>query len=234
MSHIFENDFVIRDLNLSFKKSLHDAHAEIEKIKELEKDEDLLRRLFHIEANIDSVINSLKKINQMITLNSYAQNRWKKIELSNPVKTSVEKFTAKASHKEIKLEYKNETKKAISYGDELILEEFVFDNLISNAIKFAPHQSVISVSLTNDKDYNIFTITDQGVGIEPEQLQHLYSVKDRFFTPDEDGKIGSGMSFPIILQIMKKLNGHLDIKSNRLTTEKEARGTTVKLYFHRF
>lgn len=234
MYSIFENDKAIATLNQSLKENLKIALGEIYKIKETEKDEDLIKRLFHAEENIDSVVASLKKINQMIIINSYPQNRWKKIEISNPIQASYKKHIDKAKAKNIKFTWTNNTHRAISYGDEILLEEFIFDNLIENAIKFAPNDSEIKMTLSHNKDYNIFEIDDNGIGIEEERIEALYSVSDRFFTPDTDGELGSGMSFPIILKILKKLNGHIKIESSRTTTQTKTRGTNIKIYFNRF
>lgn len=235
MLRIFENDRAVAHLNQSLADTLKVALHEIENVKKQDIDnEDIYKRLNRAQENIDSVISSFKKINQMITINSFPQNRWKKIELSKPCLISVEKYKDRAKSKNIRLEFKNNTHRAVSFGDELLLEEFIFDNLLSNAIKFAPHDSEIKINLSHNKEYNIFEITDNGIGIEQEQIDSLHSMSGRIYTPDTEGSIGSGMSFPIITQIMSKLNGHLEIDSSRTTTESRARGTTIKLFFNRF
>ncbi|GAB4553807.1 MAG: ATP-binding protein [Anaerolineae bacterium] len=65
-------------------------------------------------------------------------------------------------------------------GDEMRLRQ-VFDNLISNAIKYSPNGGEIRITATYDEVGVTVSIHDQGVGIAPEDLPHIF---DRFYRVD--------------------------------------------------
>jgi len=50
----------------------------------------------------------------------------------------------------------------------------LFKNLISNAIKFSTHGGEVKVSLRADDEQQTLTVTDQGIGIGPEDLPHIF------------------------------------------------------------
>jgi signal transduction histidine kinase len=77
------------------------------------------------------------------------------------------------------------SEKVIAQVDPLRFVQ-VFDNLISNAIKYAPG-SPIFISLASNGLESQITIRDQGPGISAEHLDHLF---ERFYrVPDPNSNI---------------------------------------------
>lgn len=69
----------------------------------------------------------------------------------------------------------------------------VLDNLLGNAVKYSPKGSVITVSVVQPADVDQVSITDQGPGIEPDAIPHLF---ERFFrgtAREETGGLGLGL-----------------------------------------
>ncbi|WP_437589050.1 sensor histidine kinase [Sorangium sp. So ce1000] len=50
----------------------------------------------------------------------------------------------------------------------------VLNNLISNAIKYSPQRGEITVSVGEDRDRAFVTVADQGIGIEPEDVERIF------------------------------------------------------------
>jgi signal transduction histidine kinase/ActR/RegA family two-component response regulator len=69
-------------------------------------------------------------------------------------------------------------------------------------------------------DYVSVSVTDTGIGMSPEVLQHAF---DPFFTTKDVGE-GSGLGLSMVYGFAKQSKGHVTIKS------KENSGTTVTLY----
>ena len=70
----------------------------------------------------------------------------------------------------------------------------VFVNLIHNAIKFTPPGGVIHVKAIYERNKVIFSVSDSGVGIEPEALLRIF---ERFYKTDRartSGGTGLGLS----------------------------------------
>jgi signal transduction histidine kinase len=229
MKNVFENELDITRLHESFKESLEESFHQLKEFLDIVDVNDR-PRIQSVLEKIDSVHTALNKIDQFISINYFPPAKWSRIDLRKPVELALNECQEAFKLKEIKINCALPERECIAYGDEEILKSYVFENLISNAVKFSSQGSSIDITMNTDKGFHQFMIRDRGVGIDSEYLQKIKNTNLRHFHPDTEGKIGSGMSFPIIKRIMGKLNGHLEIESS--TTEE--RGTTVKLFFHRF
>ena len=86
----------------------------------------------------------------------------------------------------------------------------VFTNLLKNAIEAMPDKGEVFVDLFDNKDQFILSITDNGTGIQPENMDKLFTP---FFTTKGPGK-GTGLGLPIIYGIVKMHKGDVSVKSN--------------------
>jgi len=90
-------------------------------------------------------------------------------------------------------------------GDATRLRQ-VLSNLLSNAIKFTPVEGQVTVSLWREQDCFVVQVKDDGDGIAPEFLKHLFS---RFSQADgtttrRHGGLGLGLA---IVQQLTELHG---------------------------
>lgn len=81
----------------------------------------------------------------------------------------------------------------------------LFNNLISNAIKYNKMKGEINISLEN----NILIIDDTGIGISPNKLKDIY--KRYYRATDEQGGFGIGLN--IVNHICKRYNIKISVKS---------------------
>lgn len=91
----------------------------------------------------------------------------------------------------------------------------VFDNLLSNAIRYGCDQSSaeIQVSVRSEGGYVAVTVTDHGPGIA---RNHIPRLTERFYRVDEArsrGSGGTGLGLAIVKHIVERHRGLLDIKS---------------------
>ncbi|MEM1214617.1 MAG: ATP-binding protein [Bacteroidota bacterium] len=72
----------------------------------------------------------------------------------------------------------------------------VFQNLLTNAIKFVPadRNPKISVSSYSDKTHHYFTVTDNGIGIAPEFQENIFLIFKRLHTQNEYKGTGIGLA----------------------------------------
>lgn len=88
----------------------------------------------------------------------------------------------------------------------------VFSNLVSNAIKYHdPEKKVIEIGINADQEgqFNIFTIEDNGSGIEEQYQSKIF---DMFFVTNHHEK-GTGIGLYLVKEIITKLNGTIDVHS---------------------
>ncbi len=89
----------------------------------------------------------------------------------------------------------------------------LWTNLISNAIKYTPRGGRIAVSLQADGQALVGTVEDSGIGISPEDQEHLFH---EFFRSDEakaSGEMGTGLGLSIVKQIVDTYNGEIEVES---------------------
>lgn len=86
--------------------------------------------------------------------------------------------------------------------------EVLLQNLISNAIKFAPSNSLVQVTWTRSENNIELNVIDAGKGIDEEQEQRL---SERFYRSGEVE--GAGLGLSIVKNIIDKYRGTLFFKN---------------------
>lgn len=105
-----------------------------------------------------------------------------------------------------------EAERIIFYGDKALLQN-VFDNLLSNAIKYTNEFGSITVKLYETTLHTIISIEDDGIGIETDNIPHLF---ERFYRVDDsrNKKIeGTGLGLSIVQQIVHLHDGKINVMS---------------------
>lgn len=111
-------------------------------------------------------------------------------------------------------------------GDEHFVMQIV-TNLLTNAINYTPAGKNIFISVRHDPQEAGFlrlTIEDEGVGIPPEEMPHLF---ERFFRGSAGRKMevpGTGLGLAIVKEMVERLNGKIYIESE------VGKGTRVIVY----
>jgi light-regulated signal transduction histidine kinase (bacteriophytochrome) len=106
-------------------------------------------------------------------------------------------------------------------GDEKLLVQ-LFQNLISNGIKYRREKvPMIHISSQREKDYQLFSVSDNGIGISKEHLPLIFTIFKRLHTKEEYEGTGIGLS--IAQKIVEQHGG-------KIWAESEP-GKGTKFYF---
>ncbi|HAZ07410.1 MAG TPA: hypothetical protein DCZ01_02555 [Elusimicrobia bacterium] len=100
----------------------------------------------------------------------------------------------------------------------------VVDNLLSNAAKFSPVSGALRVELTRGGEFARLAVADQGPGVPPEVLPHVF---ERFFASNQGPTReypGLGLGLPIAKEIVEQHGGRIWLESRGAGT-----GTTSRL-----
>jgi len=97
-------------------------------------------------------------------------------------------------------------------GDNGALQQ-VFINLINNAAKFSPEGKSITISVGFSEDSVDVSIVDQGMGIGPEAIPHLFEKFYRAKNVTAAEIPGSGIGLYIVKTIVEELGGKIDVES---------------------
>ena len=101
----------------------------------------------------------------------------------------------------------------VSYlGNEPMMRH-VWDNLISNAIKFSPNGGTVKIHLVKKLKKLIFTVEDQGPGLSEEAQKHIF---DKFYQADASHKQeGNGLGLALVKRILTIEKGQITAENCR-------------------
>lgn len=83
--------------------------------------------------------------------------------------------------------------------------------LVDNALKYSPEKSIITVRVAKENKQALFEISNEGKGIAPADLPHIF---DRFYRADlSRTKGGTGLGLSLAKKIVEMLDGELSVSS---------------------
>jgi two-component system phosphate regulon sensor histidine kinase PhoR len=101
---------------------------------------------------------------------------------------------------------------AVLRGDEPEIHS-AFSNLVDNAAKYTPPEGSLDMRWWVDEEGAHFSVTDTGIGIQPE---HIPRLTERFYRVDAGRSRatgGSGLGLAIVKHVLQRHGGTLDIQS---------------------
>ena len=118
-------------------------------------------------------------------------------------------------------------------GDENLLVNHVFSNLVSNAIKFSDPGSTITISSRDRGSFVEVAIQDQGIGIPAEILPRLFDFKAKTSRSGTQGESGTGYGMPIVHQTLRLCGASIEVISTPRSASPGTSGTTFVLAFQK-
>ncbi|MCM1121159.1 MAG: response regulator [Eubacterium sp.] len=103
-------------------------------------------------------------------------------------------------------------------ADPLKLNQ-VFLNLLSNAVKYTPAGGTISFRIIQKTTFRhgygdyTFIIKDNGIGMSPEFVEHIFEPFERESTVTQSGIQGTGLGMAITKNIVEMMNGTISVQS---------------------
>ena len=129
-------------------------------------------------------------------------------------------FKIRASRREIVRQFLVDEDTQLVCDGQRIMQ--VLENLLSNALKYTSAGGVITLAGADHDDCYEFSVTDDGIGMTPDQIERVF---DKFYRVDSSntavGGLGLGMS--IVKEIVDAHHGSIVIDSNL------GQGTSVKV-----
>ena len=116
-----------------------------------------------------------------------------------------------AKMKEIKLEHDIDNGVKV-FADKSTVET-VIRNLVTNAIKFTNKNGVVKVSGIDRESYIEIVVEDNGIGIKPEMLGTLFSLKETSTTRGTANEAGSGLGLVLCKEFVERNKGEIKVES---------------------
>ncbi len=202
---------IAHDLRSPFNNILGFSELLVENLNKFETEEtEKYLGIINSSANntlilLDNLLNWAKSQTGGISFNP------KKIIISNVILEILKLKKSIAKAKNISLNYLSSDEIEV-YADENMLRT-VLRNLISNAIKFTKFGGDISVYAISKQDRVEITVTDNGVGINEEIRNKLFSLETNETTIGTANEKGSGIGLILCKEFVEKHGGKIWVES---------------------
>ena len=108
------------------------------------------------------------------------------------------------------LEFVGRFKPLLAEVDQTLLRSILI-NILSNAIRYSPAGSLVQLSLSQRQHQAIFKVKDEGIGILPADLPHLF---EPFYRGKNASNIpGTGLGLSIVKQFVEIQRGDIKVES---------------------
>jgi signal transduction histidine kinase len=134
------------------------------------------------------------------------------LQLPEVLTEIVEFLEAKAEVQRVKLRLEASPNLPPILADHRGIEE-VFTNLISNAINYSPDGGNVTISAQPQGDFLEVRVSDQGIGIEPEEVPKIFDKFYRVKSPQTRQVIGTGLGLPIVKSVVEAHRGSIEVES---------------------
>lgn len=162
----------------------------------------------------DSTRSGLDLIVDLLDVNSLEVNRepsYSNFNLSAFLRDRVGSFSHYASIKEIEINLIERNIDDISLDREYLAR--ILDNLISNAVKFSPRNSLILISAEKTHGYFVIEVKDHGPGFSPDDKRHLYQKFKKLSARPTAGESSNGLGLAIVKILVDRLDGVIELNS---------------------
>ena len=169
------------------------------------------------DAHIRTIYESVKRLSDLIT-NILKLNKLEKqsiapkcvsYDISEQLCQCILNYENLWDQKNIEIEADLEDQRKIYLDEELM--ELVWNNLISNAIKFTEENGTIFVKQYIEDDQCIVSIRDTGCGMDENTRKHIF---EKFYQGDTSHATqGNGLGLSLVIRVLHILNGTIKVES---------------------
>ncbi|MDB2606351.1 ATP-binding protein [Zobellia sp.] len=187
-----------------------------------------LTQLFEDNENLDEeqktyigyINKSVKSGNSLITDLLFMSNvnhpektiELKDIEISEFIEEWAKSYITRLDNKNQELRKFIDKKPLIIHADQKLVTR-IFDNLMTNAIKFSNKESKIDLSVNSSNDSIFISFKDYGPGISKADQKKAFKMFQKLSAQPTDGESSHGLGLAIIKTLVEKLEGSIKIES---------------------
>jgi len=146
-------------------------------------------------------VRDLLDVSRMRTQNELPKER---VDLVEVIDKEVELFRQQSRDRCITLSFENQAGRVILQANRFSMEQ-LFNNLLSNALRYTPEGGMVSVTLrpTDKKNTVEVKIADSGIGIAPEHLPWIFEDFYRAGNAKAFTEDGTGLGLAIVKRIVE-------------------------------
>jgi signal transduction histidine kinase/ligand-binding sensor domain-containing protein len=134
------------------------------------------------------------------------------VDLQELAQLRVANFETPAQTKGISLELETPGDGPLVFCDPKFTSQ-ILDNLLSNALKFSPAQTVVRVRVEDAGSTGRFTVTDQGPGLTEDDLRMVFGRFVRLSATPTGGESSTGLGLSIAKHLVDAMGGSIRVQS---------------------
>ena len=161
------------------------------------------RQVSHMARLMDDLLDVGRVVTGKIVLER------RPIDLAESVRAYV---TAIASGEQAEGRVKIETESLWVFADPVRVEQ-ITANLLSNALKFTPVDRHVRVSVKAEGTDVVLSVADEGIGIDPELLPHIFDLFVQADDSSERSKGGLGIGLTLVRRLAELHGGTVEASS---------------------
>jgi signal transduction histidine kinase len=97
-------------------------------------------------------------------------------------------------------------------GDRELMEYACY-NLLTNAVKYSPQRTEVTVSAAREGGHIQLAVQDQGIGMDQKEVKRIFQKFYRTRKAEESGEAGTGIGLSIVQQIVEQHGGTIEVLS---------------------
>lgn len=182
-------------------------------LREAAEDPEMVRKfsasLATEASRLADMTGEIIELSRLQSEGALAEN--KKLKLDRILKEAMAQNKVAASAKAVSIVLGGEEGTEV-YGDEPRLV-MAFKNLLSNAVQYSPAASRVGVGVSKRKGFIEIAITDQGMGMAPDELDRIF---ERFYRTDEARSRatgGTGLGLSMVKHVVVNHGGEIKVWS---------------------
>ena len=175
-------------------------------ITEEEKNE-YAKAISEAARKLAQLITNILKLNKLENQQIFPQP--KEFDLGEQLCECLLVFEDAWEAKDLEIETDIEDDVRIKSDPELL--SLVWNNLISNAVKFTPEGGTVGVCMKTEENQVVVSVSDTGYGIKPETGRHIF---EKFYQGDTSHATqGNGLGLALVKRVVDILSGEIGVQS---------------------
>lgn len=173
--------------------------------------EEQVEFLKHIRSSVESITSLVNELLDLSRLEAGVDVRREIVQLDNILKFALGTLEGQFRLNNLKLKLDIAEDLPELRGNPIRLRQLL-DNLLTNAVKYAPLETTIRLSLQAEGDLIIFSVTDEGPGIPQSEQGRIF---EKFYRASNVSErvSGSGLGLAIVKSIVDSHQGRIWVES---------------------
>ena len=162
-----------------------------------------------ISQNVNNLLDNM--LTWVRSQNGKIPFKPQKLQFLSICQDTIETFRPNADAKNITINFSG--KDWINVFADRDMLKTILRNLLSNAIKFTNDGGIINIDSEQSDSMIIISVSDNGIGIKPENLSRLFDISQVYTTPGTADEEGTGLGLLLCKEFVDKHGGAIWVKS---------------------